>query len=261
LDRTLISGNSMTELLDLVISVKTRNWRADDPESYAQQAEYRLMREKALSRDKRKCRFCGFAEVSYPEVHHLDDDHFNNSLDNLMTSCPWCHQYHHIGLAGMMGTAELAWMPGVSPRNVHHMMRAMMVCKSWSKAPRTEQEKGIAKLMKNGIESLQAAITNRVTMAKQKFGSSNPIHLADALLKLNAENPDRYNSRDTILEGLVLIPTGHYYRGGRDIMDEVVSSWTAEGSKSGLAGEFHGIPPKTWNSMLSQYLPTLKNRV
>jgi intracellular multiplication protein IcmJ len=254
----------MTELLDLVISVKTKNWRQDDPESYAQHAEYVLMRKKVLERDQRKCRFCGFAEVAYPECHHLDDDHMNNTMENLVTACPWCHQYNHIGLAGIMGTAQMAWIPGVPPRNIHHMMRAILVCKSWAKTARSAQEQGIAKSMKNGIDALEAALNNRVTMAKQKFGTSNPVYMADALILLEKDSPEKYAKRSELLDGLIMLPTCHYYRGGKDIMDEVVASWTAPAEvnkQSGMAGEFSGISPKSWNTMLTQHLATLKNRI
>ena len=43
----------------------------------------------------RKCECCGLSEwLSEPiklEVHHIDGNHLNNEIDNLMLLCPNCH--------------------------------------------------------------------------------------------------------------------------------------------------------------------------
>lgn len=40
-----------------------------------------------------ECIICG--EFRVVEVHHYDEDHFNNAVDNLIPLCPTHHQYWH----------------------------------------------------------------------------------------------------------------------------------------------------------------------
>lgn len=42
---------------------------------------------------KKECVICG--EANIVEVHHYDEDHTNNSPDNLVPMCPTHHQYWH----------------------------------------------------------------------------------------------------------------------------------------------------------------------
>lgn len=48
---------------------------------------------------KNECEICGlkeWGEFSIPlDVHHKDENHFNNSIDNLMLICPNCHAVIH----------------------------------------------------------------------------------------------------------------------------------------------------------------------
>lgn len=40
-----------------------------------------------------KCAICGYDEEKFLlEVHHIDENHSNNSLDNLIILCPICHR-------------------------------------------------------------------------------------------------------------------------------------------------------------------------
>ena len=41
-------------------------------------------------RDKHSCQICG--EKRYVEKHHKDKNHKNNSVENLVTLCPFCHK-------------------------------------------------------------------------------------------------------------------------------------------------------------------------
>lgn len=42
---------------------------------------------------KEKCEWCGSKKNLL--VHHLDENRYNNNLDNLITLCKSCHQKHH----------------------------------------------------------------------------------------------------------------------------------------------------------------------
>ena len=50
-------------------------------------------RKKAFDNYEHKCMICGWDEDdSILEVHHLDENHSNNEIENLMILCPLCHK-------------------------------------------------------------------------------------------------------------------------------------------------------------------------
>lgn len=51
---------------------------------------YRVIAEK---HHEKKCLVCGFDKIV--EVHHVDEDHFNNKPENLVWLCPNHHQMYH----------------------------------------------------------------------------------------------------------------------------------------------------------------------
>lgn len=69
-----------------------KHWRGGVDGKYNK--EFRKIRKQIIDRDKNKCRICG-ARVSRMEVHHIDANKENNSLDNLITLCLSCHHRIH----------------------------------------------------------------------------------------------------------------------------------------------------------------------
>ncbi len=63
------------QLKPLFLSVKTLNWRMNDRHSQDADMEFSRVRKKALERDAYTCRFCGFKNNKWQEVHHVNDDH------------------------------------------------------------------------------------------------------------------------------------------------------------------------------------------
>jgi len=57
----------------------------------------RTYRTRALREHKHECLDCGWAEVpSVLEVHHIDNNRDNNTIENLVILCPTCHRIRHI---------------------------------------------------------------------------------------------------------------------------------------------------------------------
>lgn len=42
-----------------------------------------------------KCERCGYAKYEILQIHHKDENHQNNELDNLELICPNCHYEAH----------------------------------------------------------------------------------------------------------------------------------------------------------------------
>lgn len=55
-------------------------------------------RQKCIEEKGEKCQLCG--SIEEVEVHHVDGDRSNNSLDNLIPVCNECHRDIHLNRAG-----------------------------------------------------------------------------------------------------------------------------------------------------------------
>ena len=55
-------------------------------------------RGKALKYYEPKCQVCGYDILVVLEVHHIDEDRYNNELDNLRVVCPTHHKEYHLGI-------------------------------------------------------------------------------------------------------------------------------------------------------------------
>jgi len=88
---------------NLVIGIKRKLHRRDDEHAKKADAIFNAQRNSALKRSNYCCVFCGAKSLKFNEVHHLDDNHHNNSPENLVAICKLCHPYHHIGQACLDG--------------------------------------------------------------------------------------------------------------------------------------------------------------
>lgn len=144
---------------------------------------FRKIKPAVKKRDRDTCRFCSAASAQN-EVHHADDDHENNSGQNLIVACQLCHACHHIGFLG--DAATLAYLPAstLSQEDLSHFFRAIGVALlaggEW-----TERAKAILEDMKLNEE-----------LFKRRWTTSNPREVGEALLSLDNAN---YNQRATVL--------------------------------------------------------------
>ncbi|CAM3787111.1 HNH endonuclease [Vreelandella rituensis] len=71
---------------------------------------YDLMNELFL-RDHNTCRYCGMYSPSKAslEIDHLDGNHGNWNVDNLVTACLWCHGCHHLEFSLNAGAKLVQW--------------------------------------------------------------------------------------------------------------------------------------------------------
>lgn len=110
-----------------MLGVKRRLWRKDDEHADAADINFQPVRVKALNRDNYTCRYCGFKASKYQEVHHLDDDHQNNALENLLTVCNLCHQVFHLGMCAMRNGGFIAVIPELTQTEINNIVRGIFV--------------------------------------------------------------------------------------------------------------------------------------
>lgn len=235
---------------ELILSAKAKTWRMADRNFEHNDVEWSRLRTTVLQRDDYTCQFCEFRARQWQEVHHLDDDHNNDNLDNLVTACAFCHQVHHIGLAGLTDSAKLAWLPEMTQQEIHHMIRTKLVLAQWvsrqsPNAPSHELPGYAA-----AVQAIDSAIAQRCLIIKEMVGSDNPVVLGDALIAMS--NDENYGRRGELLGGIRLVPTGRLVRGDSDKIPKMVDHWVEP------SGPYAGMQPHTWAALLRQYQPMME---
>lgn len=178
----------MARHLILELSVKRRLWRGNDDAFESSDAEYAAVRPAILKRDNYTCSYCSFRAMA-TEVHHLDDDHSNNAPTNLACACPLCHGVNHIGQIGKRNGGVLIYLPEVSQVTLNHLMRTTYVA--------LEHEK-----YRDSAKQLVMHVLKRKPACEQYLGTSNPLVLAESLLRLH---PDEYGKRQRLLGPIRLV--------------------------------------------------------
>lgn len=236
--------------IPLVLSVKCENWRMYDKDSSEADAEFQRVRKKALERDSHSCRFCGFRHLKWQEVHHLNDDHADNRLDNLVTSCPFCHMVQHIGLAGRNEEAVLAWIPEIPQHRLHHLVRTALVAQRSADVIRSDSRANpsVIRTFREAADVAKAtlaALRAREPEAERRLGTSDPLEIGNAMLLL----PDQvYAKRSEFLAGIRLLPLGKRQQDREDIMQKQIDSWTDAG------GPYATLKPNSWVGLMRSVL-------
>lgn len=212
----------------LVLSAKRSTWSADE---MLDPAEVKRITDQVMARDQCTCLYCGFQAPQDQELHHLDDDHGNWSIDNLAVICSFCHMSFHVGRAGLMGEAELIWLPEISQPALNHLSRAIFV------ALRSDDP------VRQGADALYAALRARSDDARRRLGTSDPADLGEAMLALT---PEAYERRADSLAGLKLLPLGRKIVDDKDVFPEVLERWVGPG------GPFEKAAPQGWNALLAR---------
>lgn len=214
------------KLMDINLSVKRGLFRSDDPTSDEANTEFKKIRKKILERDNYTCRYCGFRSDKYQEVHHLDDNHSNNSESNLITTCSLCHACFHIGLAGIKKRGVLIHIPSsenITQAKLNQLIRALWI-----------GERGGNKNIAIASISAISRLNKRTVEARRVIGTSDPTILGDFLLNLSE---DKYKGRQDVIKGIYLLPL-------RESFEKQIAYWSQK--------DFSGIPPSSWADISRQ---------
>jgi intracellular multiplication protein IcmJ len=177
----------------IVLSAKRRSWRMMDAHADEHDKRYQAVREQVLQRDDYTCVFCMFRSVKYQHIHHMDDDHGNNKLTNLVTACPLCHQCFHLGMAGIRKAGVMVWMPEIPQAELNNLCRAIFVAVQNS----GEHEQA--------ARSLYVSLESRAAVLETELGagSSNPAAFGQAFLHMKEE---QYAQRAKMMAPVRLLP-------------------------------------------------------
>lgn len=240
---------------ELILSVKATAFRSDDPGAEHGDEEFHKVRKRVLEKDNYTCQYCGFrcgvdngnGSGSWMEVHHIDDNHNNNSMSNLATICQFCHNCQHIGFAGLHDEASLIWLPEIEQWELHHIVRTCMVAKGFKQSndAQSNQRNKIMQRTSDVVntifeqsEAIMAMLSDRRQQAQDILGTDNPKVLGDALGMLPTE---LYDKRADLLGGIRLFPKGVRKKDGGNLYETaIVPTWMS------ATGPYHAVPPATW---------------
>lgn len=183
-----------------------------------------------FERDHHTCQCCGFQSQKYQEVHFLDHNHKNFTMDNMVTTCIFCHQVFNIDQASVMRSAVLIWLPEISQADLHHIMRAIYVARI-SQGPMAEAARA-------SLDSLMA----RRDEAKRRIGTDDPYVLATVMRDFLTNR--HYANRDEKLDGVRLLPLDRRLIREADLefnqFPQILAYWRSKdgpfGKKSRLCG-------------------------
>lgn len=245
-------------LLPLTLNIKRDQWRVDDPNFGTADQGFEQMRRRALERDDFSCRFCTFRSPKWQEVHHFNDDHHDNRLENLVTTCQYCHMCQHIGLWGSKREAVLIWLPEMSQVELNHLVRSIQVARFWAgqrqadaaSAVATAQTRAVAesaRVIGDAAAGVFGALKARMDRAAEIFKTSDPQDLANVLMRA----PDEiFQRKDSWTQGMRLLPLGTRKVGEEDVSIKWLDVWTGPG------GPYAGAKPDTWAGLYNIAIKT-----
>jgi intracellular multiplication protein IcmJ len=204
--------------LPLAPSVHPSTWTVEPNEAGREEIVHGV-----FERDDHTCRFCGHRAVGWQEVFHLDGDHDNWSIDNLVTACTLCHGAQHLGRVTVEQEQMLIWLPDMSQaalnavvRRIHLVLYAHGEPAHLGEPPRSEHSAVHAALRAYQVLAAEARTIER------RIHTASPRELGAALLDMSPYARERI---PMLLGGVRLLHRGRHFRAGRDIYPQIVSGW------------------------------------
>lgn len=199
-----------------LLGVKRAKWRLDDEHADEADTDFARIKSAILTNQAFTCQFCAFRAAKYQEIHHFNDDHHDNSAENLLTTCNLCHQVHHLGMAGMNASGFMAYIPELTQVEINHLVRAhFVVCASVDAARETNKPSRYTPAHQEQMRALYASFQARGDRLKLIFNIdiSSPSCFVNALSSLMSS--EQYAARMRVLDGLRLVATAAAFRPGQ----------------------------------------------
>lgn len=216
----------------LILSASRKSWKMSSSHGTEFDKDYKKHKavwDKVWERDKFTCYYCQFTSKKHQEIHHLNDEHDDNSLDNLVTVCPLCHQSFHLDLASTTNGGKIIWLPEFSQQELNYLCRAIFIAIEESEMAETENREavGFAKIAR----TFETSLAERTLIVDHHFssGASEPSVFANALIKMS---PELYEKRSQTLSSFKLLhlrnrfPVQVKYWKNQTFKDLPVDSWS-----------------------------------
>lgn len=205
---------------NLMIGAKRGKWR-DGKSIESGDKDFQRVRPNVLARDANICVYCGIT-MDKMHVHHENDNHGDNRLENLVTADDLCHAVNHVGLLGKDGV--IVFMPGVSQVEIVHLCRTIAVAISFG-GEIGEKAKKLFRLL---ASTYSAPVQN-------VFGSAFPGDFGNAMIALS---DDSYSSRDIPLRDVRVI-----------FNPDALSGYATRARKAA----YENLPPALWEHVYNDF--------
>lgn len=188
-------------------------------------------------RFNRRCHFCDFQFGNWDgfEVHHLDGDHSNDAIDNVVPICFLCHLPFHLDLVAKRwpgagsDPGRIIRCPELPQQELNLLVYALIYGAAQA---RTSDDGGTLQQAWSVYNRLHA----RGDAAEQEGRRTvrpglSKVHVVVRLLQ--DANDARYQARDTWLAGLRYLPPF-------EPMMKMATQWAKDGAA------FSKLPPASW---------------
>lgn len=232
-------------MIEIIPQVKRSQSRMNSPRDsvVAADSEFKKIRLLALDRDDKTCQGCGFKANSYQEVHHINNDHNDNRLENLVTVCVFCHNVFHLGFCGTKNLGTMILLPELSQVDLNNFVRVAGI--AFSMKDSNEASKVWSRRCFELLELISYRARDLDQWLLPEFEGtdfyppSDPISIGNLLLSLSDED---YERRMIWMKDIRYLPDFARY-------PRQIAAWSAEASKN--------TPPHSWDGIVD----SLKGKV
>lgn len=213
--------------------------RSGNAQSFSKGKKNRLdlkpeIKAKVHERDGHTCQCCGFKSNKYQDILVKNGVMEDTSLENLMTTCIFCHQCFYLDQVNDMRSGVLVWMPELDQAALHHVARAIYVARI-SQGP-------VANAAKLALD----VILSRRDGARSRLGTDDPYILANVMRDYLGNR--HYDARADKLDGIRLFPLDRRIVREADLefnqFPQILAYWRSKD------GPFGGRVPAQWIDLL-----------
>ncbi|MES2728821.1 MAG: type IVB secretion system protein IcmJDotN [Pseudomonadota bacterium] len=191
------------------------------------------LRREVLKRDDHACQCCGFRSEKYQEILHINQDTRDTRLDNLATTCQFCHQCFAVDKVAQMRSGVLIWLPELTQTELNHLSRALYVARI-SQGPMADTSRKILDMLMTRREDV-----------RRRLGTDDVFVLATVLRDYVGQR--HYAERHQKLDGVRLFPLDRRIIKEADLefnqFPQILAYWRSKD------GPFGGKVPTAWIDM------------
>lgn len=212
--------------------------------------ENAALRAQILKRDGNTCKECDLQLPMHMEVRHIDDDHKNNTPENLQCVCPFCHLRDHLHTTGFAEAGILVANPQLTQGTLNALTLACWYLLSTVPdkidirvLPSPVETDELQRLRKNAEILLRDLGTRSAQWASAYVAAAaQPDVFAETLCALYEHSRPVYEARLESTKYLLMMPL-------QPAFERQCKDWFAYFSKH--------RPPSTWSTGLNTLMDRL----